>query len=137
MSNRVWLPVIVSVLGLGVMSFAFLANASPYVTVAQAKKMRGDNLHIAGDLVKSSVKTDKGAQTVRFTMVDETGASLNVVYSGMAPANMGSATKVVAVGMMEASVFKARKLLLKCPSKYESAKEGEKPKNFDGSGVRY
>ncbi len=137
MSKRVWLPVIVSVLGLGVMSFAFLANASPYVTVAQAKKMRGDNLHIAGDLVKNSVQTDKGAQTVRFSMVDETGATLNVIYSGIAPANMGSATKVVAIGMMEASVFRARKLLLKCPSKYESEAGPGKSKDFDPSGVRY
>jgi cytochrome c-type biogenesis protein CcmE len=37
---------------------------------------------------------------------------------------MGQASKVVAVGTMREGEFHSRKLLLKCPSKYESTKSG-------------
>jgi hypothetical protein len=46
---------LVAVGGLGAVVAAFLGNASPYVTVAEAKTMRGDNLHLAGDIVPGTL----------------------------------------------------------------------------------
>jgi cytochrome c-type biogenesis protein CcmE len=113
---------LVAVVGLSAMVFAFLTNASPYVTIAEAKAMPGDNLHVAGDLDKSTISTNAVQHEVRFTLKDEKGDRVPVVYHGAPPANMGEATKVVAVGGMKGPEFHASKLLIKCPSKYESTK---------------
>ncbi len=103
---------------------AFLANASPYVTVAEAKQLQGDNLHLAGDILKETLKVDGAAQTVRFQLKDEKGDLVEVLYKGPQPANMGEATKVVVVGGVQDGVFHAHKMLVKCPSKYESERKG-------------
>lgn len=106
--------------GLSAMFGAFLMNASPYVTIAEARKSPGTNLHVTGDLDKASLASNPLKQEVRFQLKDEKGDTINVLYTGAPPANMGEATKVVAVGGMEGDVFHATKLLIKCPSKYES-----------------
>ena len=112
--------VAVTVIGLCAVVFAFVKNSSPYVTVAQAKESREQSVHLAGDIDKSSVSF--GGGSVTFTIKDEDGAVANIVYNGPPPANMGEATKVVAIGTMKGDVFEAERLLLKCPSKYESEK---------------
>lgn len=106
--------------GLSAMVFAFLTNASPYVTIAEAKTAQGSNLHVSGDLDKASLVSRPRDGEVHFKLTDEKGDQVNVVYHGAQPANMGEATKVVAVGGMKGSEFHATKLLIKCPSKYES-----------------
>jgi cytochrome c-type biogenesis protein CcmE len=107
------------VVGFGAMVVAFLGNASPYVTVKEARAHSGDNLHLAGDIVPGTMKVSAPRNTVTFVVRDADGDTLPVVYRGAQPANMGAATKVVAVGGHKSGVFEARKLLLKCPSKYE------------------
>ena len=114
---------VVTVLALAGVCVAFLTTASPYVTVAEARLTKGDNLHVAGDLVKETLATDVKAKQMTFSLKDEKGEKMDVVYSGPPPANMGSATKVVAIGGMEGDAFHAHKLLVKCPSKYESEKK--------------
>jgi cytochrome c-type biogenesis protein CcmE len=99
---------------------AFVGNASPYVTVAEAKQSHDDGLHLAGDLIKDSIQTDPASGHISFRMKDKTGTVANVVYTGSTPGNLSEATKVVAVGGMDHDVFKAHQLLIKCPSKYES-----------------
>lgn len=114
------ISIVVATLAVSGMVIAFLSNASPYVSVAEAKASTGDDLHLAGDLDKATLETDVRAREVRFTLKDEKGESMPVVYSGAPIANMGEATKVVAVGKCENGVFKAHRLLVKCPSKYEA-----------------
>lgn len=115
---------VVAAAGLGTAIVAFVGNASPYVTVAEARQTRSDGLHLAGDIVPGTTSTDRAAMTVRFQVRDEVGDTVWVLYEGLPPANMGQATKVVAVGSMVGGEFHSRKLLLKCPSKYESTKAG-------------
>ncbi len=112
--------VVLTAAGLCAVVFAFVKNSSPYVTVAQAKVAERSSVHLSGDIDKSSVRVSKGKVT--FTITDAEGSVATVVFSGPPPANMGEATKVVAVGAMKGDVFEANKLLLKCPSKYESEK---------------
>lgn len=117
--------IVLTVVGLSAVVFSFIRNASPYVTVAQAGEMRGNNLHLAGDIDRSTLKVASFNNTVTFKIVDEEGAEATVVYHGPPPANMGEATKVVAVGSMVGDHFEAHKLMLKCPSKYESEADPE------------
>jgi cytochrome c-type biogenesis protein CcmE len=118
------IAVVVAVAGLGTAIVAFVGNASPYVTVAEARKNPAGGLHLAGDIVPGTVGTDREAMLVRFQLRDEAGDTVWVRYDGLPPANMGQASKVVAVGTMREGEFHSRKLLLKCPSKYESTKSG-------------
>lgn len=113
------LTLVVCLLAIGGVVYAFFANASPYVDVAQAKASTADNLHVAGDIVKPTVRQDLKTHTMVFDITDETGR-LTVVYSGTPPQNMGDATKVVAQGRMQDGKLISDKLLVKCPSKYES-----------------
>lgn len=98
---------------------AFLSSSSPYVTIAEAKRVPGDSLHLAGDILKETVSNDMARKTLRFKIKDAKGDVVQVVYSGTPPANMGDATKVVAVGQMVGDEFHSEKMLVKCPSKYE------------------
>jgi len=102
---------------------AFIRNASPYVTVAQAKASHEEGVHLAGDLVKTSIQTDPQNGQISFQLKDQTGAVADVQYIGSMPGNLNEATKVVAVGgMNDKNVFVSHQLLIKCPSKYESQK---------------
>lgn len=125
MNPRAFLVGGISVAALCGVCFAFLSNASPYVTIEQAKASKQDNLHVGGDLVRSSVDIQTLQRRCVFVMKDPSGDSLTVVSSDI-PSNMGEATKVVAVGKMNGDHFAAHKLLLKCPSKYESEQKYER-----------
>jgi cytochrome c-type biogenesis protein CcmE len=102
--------------------YAFMANASSYVTVAEAKASRSDRVHVMGDLIQDSVRKDLKTGDLTFDLTDKTG-KLSVVYSGTMPQNMGEAKQVVAIGEMKDGRFTSDKLLVKCPSKYESEKQ--------------
>lgn len=100
-------------------SVAFIANASPYVTVSEARKTRATNVHLKGALEKNSIQTDLVAKTIRFKIKDAAGELMTVVYSGPPPQDINQATEIVAIGSMRGSEFHSEKLLIKCPSKYE------------------
>ena len=119
MKTSTWIALALSALGLCAVVFSFVKNSSPYVTIAQAKQLDGDNLHLAGDLDKSSLDIRSGSQIITFRLTDDDGATIDVLYRGIAPSNMGEADRVVAIGSLKGDQFEAHKLLLKCPSKYE------------------
>ena len=99
---------------------AFMNNSSPYMTMSQARKTSEEHVHLAGDMIKDSLKTDIGSHTVQFSIRDTEGTVVHVVYKGDAPANLSEATKVVAIGHVQGQDFTSDKLLVKCPSKYEA-----------------
>jgi cytochrome c-type biogenesis protein CcmE len=115
---------VVAFVAMGGVVMAFMSNASPYVTIAQAKQMRGDRMHLSGDIVKDSVRTDIKAAEVRFRVKDLNGDEMTVVHRGEIPANINSAEKVVAIGGVEGDKFVSQQLLLKCPTKYQGEDKG-------------
>lgn len=119
MTRGALLTISLATLGLGGMVYAFLNSASPYVTIAEAKQAGKQNVHLPGEILKPTLQTDITARQVRFRMKDEKGDEVQVVYNGPAPSNLGTATKVVAIGSMSGDVFECDKMLIKCPSKYE------------------
>jgi cytochrome c-type biogenesis protein CcmE len=113
---------LVAVAILGV-SFAFIANASPYVTVSEARKSNATGVHLKGELDKSSIRNDLKERKIRFRIKDKDGQSMEVVYSGPPPQDMTQATEIVAIGSVKGDEFHSEKLLVKCPSKYEGTQK--------------
>lgn len=102
---------------------AFLTNASPYVTVAQARASTGTRLQLFGQLVKGSVSVDLAKKSLTFRLKDPTGEIVTVHHVGEPPSNMSQAYEVAAVGAMKGDVFVSEDLRTKCPSKYEEDKK--------------
>jgi len=100
-------------------SVAFIANASPYVSVSEARKSGATNVHLKGFLDKGSITNDFASRKLRFRVKDVNGEAITVVYSGAPPQDMSQATEIVAIGSMQGNEFHSNKLLVKCPSKYE------------------
>ena len=97
---------------------AFKSNLTPYVTFKQARAT-ADSVQVAGKLVKGSDRFDESSSTLRFTLEDDRGDTMQVAYKGLKPGNFNEATQVVAIGRVKANVLQAEKLLVKCPSKYQ------------------
>lgn len=98
---------------------AFVTNASPYVTLAEAKTHSGNRLHVAGDIVPGTVQNNLGSGVLTFELKDSAGQQSVVEYRGPAVSNLAEAKQVVVVGAVKDGVFHANKMLVKCPSRYE------------------
>lgn len=116
---------LVAILAIVGLITVFVASASPYVTVKEAMIAKGDNLHVAGDLIKESMVNDLQRRELRFAIRDQQGDVMPVVYKGTPPANMGEATQIVAIGGVKQGALHSDRLLVKCPSKYEGT-DGKK-----------
>ena len=103
-------------------SVSFKDNLKQYVTIPEAKKTFVD-VQVKGSLDLDKIKYDLDSQLLMFTLTDENGEELAVVYSGLKPGNFEQAKEVVAIGKYDGKKFTADKLLIKCPSKY--TEEGE------------
>ena len=114
---RIIIGVCIAIIMIG---YAFMSNSSPYVTIQEARKLKGTNLHLAGDLVDGSFEHIPSKKAIGFAIRDADGNAISVLYTGEQPANMSQVNKIVAIGGIKDNVFHAHKLLIKCPSKYES-----------------
>jgi len=101
---------------LGVTSFK--KTLTPYVSFDVAQKTRG-SVQVVGSLEKGSESYDADKQQLSFSILDDHGRNLPVVYRGIKPANFRDALSIVAIGRYEAGALHAEKLLVKCPSKYQ------------------
>jgi cytochrome c-type biogenesis protein CcmE len=124
---------LVIILGVAVAIVVSTANnTSKYVDFAEASSMAavGSNqkVHIIGVLKRDQNNEPVGLEydpikdpnTMRFVLVDEKGASHQVVSNP--PTSMQDflkSEKVVIEGRMRDGQFVASEILLKCPSKYE------------------
>lgn len=122
--RRVWYAVggvlITAFLAYGATSFR--SNLTPYVSFADAIGS-GNEVQVAGALVQGSTAWQEADSQLQFTLVDDTGLELPVVYDGTKPGNFEEATQIVAVGAYREGVFHAQQLLVKCPSKYQGVEE--------------
>ena len=99
---------------------AFRNSLTPYISFAEARRS-GLSSQVNGTLADpSAVKYDVTRSELAFTLKDEHGEVLPVVYHGVKPANFEQATSVVAIGTFHEGRFEADQLLVKCPSKYQA-----------------
>ena len=104
-------------------------DASTYVNFDQAYDMalagKDNNIHVVGQLKKDTeghvVGIQEGVDRVSFSfiLVDDNGKEQKVEYNEPMPADMLRSEKVVVVGSYQGDQFKASKIILKCPSKYQ------------------
>lgn len=93
------------------------ATLTPYVGFAEAAVSRTP-VQVAGRVRAGSVRIDERGE-LRFTLTGEDAGGMDVRYAGPKPRNFDDAETVVVAGRMAGDVFEARRLLVKCPSRYE------------------
>lgn len=107
-------------------------DASIYVNFGEAYEMatagNRKEVHVVGELKKDArgnvIGIEEGADKVSFSfiMVDEMGKEQKVDYHEPMPQDFLRSEKVVVIGSYDGEQFKASKILLKCPSKYQEQK---------------
>jgi len=95
---------------------SFNKTLTPYVTFEQAKASE-TTVQVKGKRIDTG-KFDMQHNVFVFTMMDEAGEKIEVVYDGAKPGNFEQATEIVCVGQYADGKFHAKELLVKCPSKY-------------------
>ena len=120
--------ILVLVIAIGVI-VTTLSDASTYSDFAEAGKKPDKEFHIIGKLDKDKpVEYDaqKNANQFAFYLIDDKGIERKVVYNNTKPQDFEKSEKVVVIGTMNGEEFKAKSLLLKCPSKYNADKTPSK-----------
>jgi cytochrome c-type biogenesis protein CcmE len=85
-------------------------------------------IHVVGDLKKDSqgdiVGIEKSQDNLSFSfiLIDENQKEQKVYYNEPMPPDFTRSEKVVVIGNYQNNDFVARKILLKCPSKYQEEK---------------
>ena len=99
-------------------------SVTPYVSIAEARAT-SNGVQVKGLLDKNFSPVQRGNEFDFSLQDEETGETMRVKFDGMKPDQFDEAYHIVAVGKYEAAdeTFHAKKLLIKCPSKYE----GQKP----------
>lgn len=103
-------------------------SSSTSATFAQAEKYPEKEFQISGDLqLDQPMVYDPlvNANYFSFFLKDSDGKIFKVESKEPKPQDFEYSDKVVAIGKVKDGVFKADKLLLKCPSKYEKDEDYE------------
>ena len=122
---------LVLVLALGYLIYAaFPGNTLYYVTVdeflADETNQDGRSLRVMGKLVPDSFQRVDGTTLATFSLADQ-GQALPSVYDGVLPdLFFNPHSDIVLEGSFgDGGVFHTDTVIVKCPSKYEAAAEGE------------
>ncbi|MBC6401394.1 MAG: cytochrome c maturation protein CcmE [Ekhidna sp.] len=108
-------------------------DASSYVSFEEAKVLSDKgfkkSIHVVGVLPKTTggeiigVQESPDKRSFKFQMVDENGFKQQVLHANPIPADFNKSEQVVIIGAYEGENFIAKKILLKCPSKYQEEPE--------------
>lgn len=105
----------------GTMAFLnFSKTVAPYVPFAEAKTA-ARAVQVAGFPDHEAARFDPDRKVFQFTMSDEQGDVMPVLFTGVKPGNFDEAEKVVVIGKYQQGAFHANQILVKCPSKYDDA----------------
>ena len=135
MPKRTIVVLLIVVIFGGFMSTSLIRSCSPHVGFENAKT--GERVQVFGEIVGEDIAFDSASLTLSFTLRDENGEILPVVYKGVVPSNFDYAEQATCMGLYQDGKFHADQLLLKCPSKYEGDVEDDSLFEFynDKEGV--
>lgn len=107
-------------------------DASTYVNFDQAYEMASTGndtqIHVVGELKKDEaghvvgLETSEDKLSFSFILVDDHKKEQKVIYNEPMPPDFLRSEKVVVIGGYQNDHFIAKKILLKCPSKYQDQK---------------
>ncbi len=107
---------------------ATMSTGAYYMTVGELNGkgagIVGERVRVSGIVVDGSEDWRPQEITLRFSIADESGSQLPIVFSGPRPDNFQRAASAIVEGELLADgSFQAETLLLKCPSRYEEEPE--------------
>ncbi len=121
--------ILVVVIAVGVV-ITTLTDSSTYANFTLATENQEKEYHIIGTLSPDReliYDAENNPNEFIFYMLDENGLEKKVIYHDAKPQDFEKSENVVVIGSMQGdSLFKAKSLLLKCPSKYNDADQPEK-----------
>jgi cytochrome c-type biogenesis protein CcmE len=107
-------------------------DASTYVNFDEAYQLASTGsstqVHVVGQLPKDAVGHPTGIEksednlSFSFILVDDNNKEQKVFYNEPMPPDFTRSEKVVVIGNYQNDTFVAKKILLKCPSKYQEQK---------------
>ncbi len=103
---------------------SMVGDFSSYETFKSAEEKPGKEFQIIGklDTVNHTMKYDpiQDANRFEFYATDEAGITQKVIFSGTKPQDFERSEKLTMTGKMENGEFRCSKILMKCPSKYNT-----------------
>jgi len=105
---------------------SFKGSITPYVSISEAIES-GESVQVKGERV-GQAQFDIDENLFKFTLKDEAGKQIDVIYDGAKPGNFDQAIEVVCQGEYKDGKFHAKNILVKCPSKYQE--EDAHPENI-------
>ncbi len=107
---------------------ATVSTGAYYLTVSEVHErvpsIYGERVRVSGTVVDGSEDWNPQDITLKFSINDESGEQLPIVFFGPRPDNFQRAASAIIEGeMLPDGSFKADTLLLKCPSRYEEEPE--------------
>ena len=115
-------PIVVCFLAVGISMAVFSASATPYITVAEARKMSGDRLNLGVEVDKTSIHRSLTSNVLEFDAKDKNGEKIHIKHIGEL-VDLSKAERVTCIGKLEGDTFVSQQMLVKCPSKYEEEKK--------------
>ena len=106
-------------------------DASSYVSFKEATELASNGkdkkVHVVGKLKKDNIGQIVGMQYqpqldpnhFEFVLIDQNNEERKVVYNQPKPQDFERSEQIVVIGTMQGEGFKADKILMKCPSKYQ------------------
>ncbi len=119
--THIFLIIAIAVL-MGVMVVSLNSNSGSYANFEVAANNPTKTYDIVGKLdTTKAIYYDAivNSDEFSFYMFDENNVNKKVVVNKPKPQDFERSTQVVVTGSMEADEFRAKNILLKCPSKYE------------------
>lgn len=114
---------IASILVVGALSLK--GSVVPYVGVREAMRS-GRTVQVRGKIEGGSARFDPRTGKIQFTLIDEKGMRMEVSYRGAMPTGYKEADFIVVLGKFMGKTFEAKRILVKCPSKYRMIGPGHK-----------
>ena len=131
MKPKYIIAIIVVAAAIGII-IATAGDASTYVDFGQAQKMAKEGsttpIHVVGQLKKDEAGHIIGLEnsidklSFSFILIDDNKKEQKVYYHEPMPPDFLRSEKVVVIGAYQGDQFIAKKILLKCPSKYQEQK---------------
>lgn len=96
---------------------SFEGSITPYVSITEAIET-GETVQVKGARIGDAY-FDVEENLFKFTLQDADGKKIDVIFDGAKPGNFDQAIEVVCQGEYKSGKFHAKKILVKCPSKYQ------------------